>query len=851
LDQPNDPARRDSLKPADNEPGAPGPLPPTDASAGPAPAAASGPGGEAGAAPAPPLTFSGWLAGNVPYLLPLVLLGVWLYVEEGVGGLLRGGIVVLGLGFVIFIHELGHFLTAKWCDVHVQTFSIGFGPALPGCSFQRGETTYKLAVLPLGGYVAMVGEGPEADEDEDYPRSFKNKTVGQRMLIISAGVFMNVLFGCIVFVGVYRYRGVDQQVAVVEQVDAGSPAWEQGVRSGWAVTKIGDKPAPFFKDLKMRVVLSPGGRAVPFTFEAPDGQEVTKEIEPRRDLNSTTPAIGVAPATKLTLWPPEAAKFRKRPVIDGSAAAAARALPLQDGDVLVEATDPSGDDGNLTALPRGEKGWQELGKRLRRLDGRDLVLKVRRKGAGTDELQTVTAPPSGFDFGDTIVATTDPATPDEPFHVTPLPLDKDRQPDPLVYHRRMVLLAGKPVVLQVRRHGPGEVLASLLVPAAFHLDYGMRMKMGEIAAVRAGSDAEQAGVAKGQVITGAKVRYGKEESATLRGDELDPVRLPDALARRIYRDPKKDATKWSVVLTVKGAPTGPQDKERTLRPIRWDDSWRFDREPALNPASPLAIPELGIAYAVTSTVVSVKKDSPAEAAGILPNDEVRELRLRKRAKKPGEVSWTRWVTIESRRGQDAHVFDQWACYFHRLNDDVESPIIEVKVYRNGALLETPLALEPTTDESWPLVSRGVLLSPDTRLRKASNIVEALGIGVYETIDFIQNIYLTLRGVISGRVSTGNLGGPIEIASQAFAAAEDPGRFFLFLAFISINLAVVNFLPIPVLDGGHMVFLIYEKLRGRPPSEAVRNVATYVGLAMIACLMLFVFYVDIKRRFFGM
>ena len=90
--------------------------------------------------------------------------------------------VVLGLGFVIFIHELGHFLAAKWCDVHVQTFSIGFGPALPGCSFQRGETTYKIAVLPLGGYVNMVGEGAEADEDEDYPRSFKNKTVGQRML---------------------------------------------------------------------------------------------------------------------------------------------------------------------------------------------------------------------------------------------------------------------------------------------------------------------------------------------------------------------------------------------------------------------------------------------------------------------------------------------------------------------------------------------------------------------------------------------------------------------------------------------------------------------------------------------
>src|SRR5436190_7191975 len=133
--------------------------------------------------------------------------------------------MLLGLGFVIFVHELGHFLLAKWCDVHVQTFSIGFGPALPGCSFIRGETTYKIAVLPLGGYVNMVGEGPEADEDENYPRSFKNKTVWQRMLIISAGVIMNVIFGAIAFVIVYLSRGVERPTAVVWTTEAGSAAW--------------------------------------------------------------------------------------------------------------------------------------------------------------------------------------------------------------------------------------------------------------------------------------------------------------------------------------------------------------------------------------------------------------------------------------------------------------------------------------------------------------------------------------------------------------------------------------------------------------------------------------------------
>ena len=157
--------------------------------------------------------------------------------------------MALGLGVVIFIHELGHFLVAKWCDVHVQTFSIGFGPALPGCSFQWGETTYKIALFPLGGYVKMVGEGGENDEEEDDPRSFKNKTVWQRMAIISAGVIMNVLFGLVVFIVAFKI-GVHRHAPVVGVVEAGGPAWQKGVRSGDVLREVGDIKHPYFEDLK-------------------------------------------------------------------------------------------------------------------------------------------------------------------------------------------------------------------------------------------------------------------------------------------------------------------------------------------------------------------------------------------------------------------------------------------------------------------------------------------------------------------------------------------------------------------------------------------------------------------------
>src|SRR5581483_1069498 len=102
----------------------------------------------------------------------------------------------------------------------------------PGLSFRRGETLYKIAWFPLGGYVKMVGEGGESDEGDDAPRAFKDKTVWQRMAIISAGVTMNIILGLVCFVIVYMMHGVERPAGIVGTVDAGSPAWQKGVPSG-------------------------------------------------------------------------------------------------------------------------------------------------------------------------------------------------------------------------------------------------------------------------------------------------------------------------------------------------------------------------------------------------------------------------------------------------------------------------------------------------------------------------------------------------------------------------------------------------------------------------------------------
>ena len=96
-------------------------------------------------------------------------------------------IAILIFGFLIFIHELGHFLTAKALDVQVNEFSICMGPAI--VKKQRGETLYALRCIPVGGYCAMEGE----DEESDNPRAFTSKVWWKRLIILAAGSFMNFL----------------------------------------------------------------------------------------------------------------------------------------------------------------------------------------------------------------------------------------------------------------------------------------------------------------------------------------------------------------------------------------------------------------------------------------------------------------------------------------------------------------------------------------------------------------------------------------------------------------------------------------------------------------------------------
>jgi len=148
-----------------------------------------------------------------PMLAAGGLLGIWSIVWPYVA-------MLAGFSFIVFVHELGHFAVAKWAGVKVERFAIGFGREIVG--FTRGETRYSFNMLPLGGYVKMLGQ-EDFDEKSnelkfnDDPRSFVNKPVSHRMLVVSAGVVMNVLLAFALFIVVYTVGkpGVATKLGIV------------------------------------------------------------------------------------------------------------------------------------------------------------------------------------------------------------------------------------------------------------------------------------------------------------------------------------------------------------------------------------------------------------------------------------------------------------------------------------------------------------------------------------------------------------------------------------------------------------------------------------------------------------
>jgi regulator of sigma E protease len=210
------------------------------------------------------------------------------------------------LGIMVFIHESGHFLVAKYFNVKILKFALGFGPKIVGKEI--GETEYSIRYIPLGGFVKMLGENDDADESlvispEDEKRAFNNQHALKRIAIVAAGPIFNLILALVLFCGSYMISGNHIMTTEVGQVTENLPAFKAGIKQGDIITSVDGETIKSWDDLKsmlknkvgtpMAVTVQRKGLAMNFTLTP---EPATSENEFGEKINSAQ--IGIVTAGK-------------------------------------------------------------------------------------------------------------------------------------------------------------------------------------------------------------------------------------------------------------------------------------------------------------------------------------------------------------------------------------------------------------------------------------------------------------------------------------------------------------------------------------------------------------------------
>jgi len=215
------------------------------------------------------------------------------------------------LSIVVFFHELGHFLVARWAGVKVLTFSLGFGPELVGFN-DRHATRWKVSAVPLGGYVKFLGDDTEASTpsadalanltEEERAGSFHHKKVGARAAIVAAGPIANFLLAIIIFTCLFTFIGKPSTSARVDKVEANSAAASAGFEVGDIVTSIDGSSIDSFTDMQ-RIVGTHAGETLHFTVKRGSGTVQltgTPQLREVKDAFGNTQRLGILGITRQT-----------------------------------------------------------------------------------------------------------------------------------------------------------------------------------------------------------------------------------------------------------------------------------------------------------------------------------------------------------------------------------------------------------------------------------------------------------------------------------------------------------------------------------------------------------------------
>ncbi len=730
--------------------------------------------------------------------------------------------VAIGLGFVIFVHELGHFLAAKFFGVKCEKFYVGFdvpihlGPIrLPAklLHFQWGETEYGIGSIPLGGYVKMLGQDddPRNAEKENErirtatsdqveavgraqydPRSFPAKSVFARMVIISAGVIMNIIFG-ILFAAVAFNIGVPYEPTIVGDVSPGDPAWQAGLQSGDRIVQLAEMQAPnphlSFDEMREKVALAGFDHAQePISVVAiRDGESFETKIvgTMRHDPNAQIMNLGIAP-------------------------------PL-----TTKVSD------KLTFDPLLSENWSEAKEILPKLEPGDSIIGV--NGSPLPTLEGVQAP-----------------------------LERELN---LVLHP----LFDQPITLQVERTSKDGKKTTSRIDVEWKpfpmRTLGIGFQAGPVSAIQVGSAAEKAGVAVGDSLVA-----------------FDGQPIEDAFILPLMVAKKRGET---VKLTLKKAASSMSDKtseDKDALPKEATESekakslttsqeytfeWQVPEKFLLsdlgfqyNPVG-LELAGAGLVFTPLATVARFDASSSGDESQLRlrPGDQIQQIRIELDADESKQASLKKAFGKETWNDlvQGKKLEGGYSSYFlHSLVQHL--PIgtqLRVYFFRDGSVEN--IGLQVANDTSWSWFDRGLITQPARLTHRAGSMSEAMSLGVTEIVDKSSGILRILRMALSWKIPRKAAAGPAGIFYAATSAAsESTTKLLLFLTMLSANLAVLNFLPIPALDGGHMMFLIAEAIRGKPVNEALQMRLTVAGVLTLLALMIFVTFNDVTflSRFFG-